>query len=95
MLNILKVVSDPNRTWANFDIPSEEGFGLLERVSVDTPHSVSTKNVIHSHSRIVLTAKNYTGLLIVGADDVDPVERKFELTWNAETQQARFVLTGG
>ncbi len=72
----------------HFEIPSEEGWGRqAEHAGGGT---VMTKEA--KKSRISILAKTYTGKLIIGADDVEPVERDFTLGYNSETGEAYLEL---
>lgn len=74
-LQIAEVIETPDFSFA-FNIASEEGFGepappeLSENAQVPPPLR---------RSRVVLKPGKYQGTLYVGADDVDEIEKNFEL----------------
>lgn len=61
-----------------FDIPSEDGWGQ--------------QHPDYRKSRIRLVAKTYSGELMVGAEDVEPIVRKFELGYNNDTKNIYLEL---
>jgi hypothetical protein len=71
-----------------FNIPSEEGWGDDRYLSLTTKE----RRFPWRHSRVVLTAKTYTGTLLIGAEDIPPVTRKFKLGYVESTTEPYFEL---
>jgi hypothetical protein len=64
-----------------FKIPSEEGWGHI-RVDPYRPLAFG----ISSRSRVLLKARTYTGMLIVGAEDLPPIAREIVLVYQPPKQ---------